>query len=604
MNALHRLGRFLAPPAIDTHALATIGTALHRAIDENTMMRAQLAEGRNQRAEIAGELQESAAMAYGRWMPGPQGEVAVNTSESAPHVIKERLWELELAIEDRGWQRQLAQSQTEFSRWGIQQIILMCRLYKIKNPLVSRGVSVSAIYVFGRGVEISSDDETANDTLKAFLDDPRNEQELGHVGLVEKEETLHTDGNLFLVLFTAPDTGGVLVRTVDCIEIEEIVCDPNDSSVPWFYHRRWIEQTFDIPTGNVMQQPREAWYVDLGYTGTVPAKIKGAPVMMDATKVPIPMMHVKVGGLPKWQFGCPLVYSAIDWARAYKNYLEDWATRQRALARFAWDVETKGGAPALAALKQTFETTLAAGGYGIETNPSPVGGAMFGHDLGTKAAPMKTAGTMDTPEAGRRIGLMVASALGLPETMLFGDVSVGTLATATSLDEPTRLKFLFAQERWKQVLLRICRYVLQQSGRAPKGKLREAMQAGKMPAVDVDFPSILDPDIPARVNAIVSALTLNGGTVSGIDEKIGITLILQELGVQDVQAVVDAMYPEATYEKDRTLEPEVTVDPVTGNPIAVGKPKAAVSKESATLARAIAELRRAAIKLQEQHAAV
>lgn len=600
MNVRQRIAHFLNP--IDTRALETIGTALRRAIEENTIMREQLHEGQQQRAEIAGELRESAAMAYGRWLPGQQ-EVAVH--ESGPTVLKERLWDLEIALEDRGWQQQIAQSQTEFSRWGIQQIILMCRLYKLKNPLVSRGISVSAIYVFGRGVEISSDDKTANDTLKAFLGDPRNERELGHVGLVEKEETLHTDGNVFLVLFTAPDTGGVIVRTVDCIEIEEIVCDPNDSSVPWFYHRRWIEQSFDLATGNVMQTPREAWYADLGYTGMIPARIKGIDLMKDAQGKPVPMMHEKAGGLPKWQFGCPLVYAAIDWARAYKHYLEDWATRQRALARFAWDVETKGGAPALAALKATFETTLASGGYGIETNPTPVTGSMFGHDLGTKAQPMKTAGSMDTPEAGRRIGLMVCSALGLPETMLFGDVSVGTLATATSLDEPTRLKFLFAQERWKQALQRICRYVLQQSATAPKGRLRESVKKnGTMPTVDVDFPSILDPDIPARIGAVVNALTLGGHPVNGIDEKTGVTLMLQELGVEDVQAVVDAMYPEATYEMDRTLEPEVTVDPVTGNPIDPAKPNPKkapkVTPKEAKIAVAVAELRRAVIKLQER----
>ena len=41
----------------------------------------------------------------------------------------------------------------------------------------------------------------------------------------------------------------------------------------------------------------------------------------------------------------------------------------------------------------------------------------------------------------------------------------------------------------------------------------------------------------------------------GIDEKTGMGLLLSELGVENVQEVLEAMYPEETYEMDRTLEP-------------------------------------------------
>ena len=60
---------------------------------------------------------------------------------------------LELELNTWEWRRETNFGWLEFSRWGIQQIILISRLYYIKNPIVRRLVNVCAIYVFGRGVE-------------------------------------------------------------------------------------------------------------------------------------------------------------------------------------------------------------------------------------------------------------------------------------------------------------------------------------------------------------------------------------------------------------------------------------------------------------------
>jgi hypothetical protein len=69
----------------------------------------------------------------------------------------------------------------------------------------------------------------------------------------------------------------------------------------------------------------------------------------------------------------------------------------------------------------------------------------------------------------------------------------------------------------------------------------------------VKFPSVLEHDIPQRVGAIVDAMCLGNtqGTIVGIDERTGVGQLLAELGVEDVNAVLEEMYPEDDYEPNR-----------------------------------------------------
>lgn len=617
MNAFQRFAVRLAAWFVPSlrRLLSTAGGTVERLSEQVTLLRARESDRRSRIEIEKAELLEAFAMAGGGpWLRGSDIRAAgsgLSESAAVPAALKERLADLELALEDRGWQRQVAASQWEFSRWGIQQIILISRLYFIKNPLIRRGVQVSSYYVFGRGVEISSDDKTADGVLRSFFSDPRNQTELSHTGLVQKEESLHTDGNLFFAFFTTADGGETVLRSIDAIEIEEVVTDPDDGAVPWFFHRRWTQQTFNDKSGVTTPTLADGWYVALGHDPKGLKEIAGKPIMLGDDGLPIPVLQYKVGGLPKWHFGCPLVYCALDWARAYKHFLEDWATITRSLARFSWDVETKGGPGAIAAFKQTLATTLGNSDYQTETNPPPVVGSAFVAGPGNKLTPVRTSGATTEPEQGRRIAHMAYMGFGLPETF-FADVSVGTLATATSLDRPTELKFLERQESWREVLQRIGQYVLERSQRAPAGTLREVRKSDPKPKpvqIDITFPAILEGDMQAHIGAIVTAMTLNGGTVSGIDEKTGITLLLTELGVEDVQAVVDAMYPVDTYDMERP--PPVEIDPLTGlppnapAPVPPGekpKPKPGKPTEAAVI-RAVTELRRALQKLQERQAA-
>jgi hypothetical protein len=545
-------------------AVDQAGGTIERLSETVAMYREQSEQQRDDVLTRMTEMREAIAMASGSWM-GLQESAGTKVESGAVVQLRERLAELELALEDRGWKRQLALADTEFSRYGIQQIILICRLMRIKNPIIQRGILVSAFYVFARGVKVTSDDKTANEVLTSFFNDPRNQSVIGHTALVKKEASKFTDGNIFWAFFTDVADGSTVVRTIDPIEITEIITDPDDAGVPWYYHRRWAQQRFDEKTGIRQPVMQDAWYVAMGHeppSGVT--AINQVKIMVDESGLFVPILHDKDGELEKWHFGCPRAYAAVDWARAGKEMLENYCTVLKAASRLTQQIKTKGGAPAIANLKQAFATTLASDGSNPEQNPPPNTASTWISGPGTEYSPIKTNGITTGPDEGRRVFLMAYMVFGLAEHF-FADINSGNLATATSLDRPTELMFSDRQGQWTGTFVRMSQFVLERSLKAPKGRLREAFaERAAQPKVqdipiNVNWPPIIEGDIPALMGALIEALTLNGFEPTGIDQKTGIKAALSMVAAFanieiDVEGIIEEMFPDAEYKKlmDRT----------------------------------------------------
>lgn len=514
-----------------------------------------------EQSEDDGELREALAMAGPTWqMPtvvnGPGGKVLREAIDAAGAY-----GDVELALQNAEWRREVNGSWTEFSRWGIQQIMLISRLYFIKNPMIQRGINVSAQYVFGRGVEITSTDESANQVIKDFL--KRNERVLGQVALQDLDRRKYYDGNLFFALHSDPrDTGEVNIRTIDALEIQEIVSDPDDTDLPQYYRRQWVKKGFDYSSGAVSYTTITAWYPALGYDpADKPATIGGYDVMWD-----VPIHHRKCGGVGKWQFGVPLVYAALDWAKAQRRMLESFATIRMSLAQISMTLTTKGGQQALAGMKDQLSTTAGPNSSWLDRNPTAVDGSVFASGPGTKLEAFNTTGAGGDPSQVREFKLMVAMVFGIPESF-FSDMNTSNLATATSLDRPTELGFMAKQEEWREDLALMITYALRMSVTGPSGKLREALRARSIPVtipiveaarkrgpnnkmvyeaasddaiqVLVNFPTIMESDVPAQVNAIVAAYM--GG--QGIDQKEAVRLLGQQVDIENNEDVLELQYP-------------------------------------------------------------
>jgi len=463
-------------------------------------------------------------------------KVKYGESVAVEAVLKERLWELELALEDRGWVRETTLAALEFSRYGVQQLIRICRIYGIKNPIIKRISEICELYVFGRGIEIRSDDDATNDVIQEFLD--ANDAEMGHNGLASKEKDIQTDGALYFGLAT-DQKGAVRVMMIDPLEIMDVVTDEEDTAHPLYFKRQFNSLPLDIASGRQITQSKVCWYPSLELIQSnpkdKPPTIGSYPVNWD-----MPILRDKIGAPAKWRWGVPPVYAAVDWARAYKDALEDYATVRRTLARFALMIETKGGPGAIAAYNALLSTTFAdSNGTQIERNPPPVVGSAHTSGPGTKIEAFKSAGAQANPEETRRILLMACASAGMPETF-FGDASTGSLATAVSLDRPTELKFTAIQRRWKHTLRQILVYVLQVNRTSPGARLFEAAKAaGKGPKtshISITFPNVVEHEMLPMIQSIMEIGTGGGrnGIFAGIlDRRTIVSLALKEIGYED-----------------------------------------------------------------------
>lgn len=465
-------------------------------------------------------------------------------------VLVERLAELELALEDQSWTALLGGDDRQFTKAAIDRISALSRIMAIKNPLIKRSVAVLINYTWGQGINIEARDPDINAVIQAFLDDPANQAELtSHQAAQDKDRELECDGNIFFVLFARPDTGRVRVRSIPLPEIVDVVTNPEDAKDPWFYLRSWTEREMNPATGRYKTTRRKAYYPALRHQpagADRPEMIGRIPVYWDR-----PVLHVKIGGFSDWRYGISDVYASIDWARAYKEFMEDWATITRAYARFAFKMTTPGGKRGVAAAKTRLGTTLGAqGGTGVETNPPATTGSMFIAQEGVNLDPVKTAGATTRMEDGRRLLLMVVAGIGLPETFL-GDASVGTVATAESLDRPTELMMSNRQVFWRDVYDIIIDYVLLWAVKAPKGALhgqakvvidedgeRLVWPESANPHVSITFPPIVEINPASRIGAVMQ------GSAVLPDQRYVARLVLSALGEREIDEVLALMYPE------------------------------------------------------------
>ena len=479
-------------------------------------------------------------------------------------ALTERLAALEMALESADWRRLTMDAEQEFTREGLRAIVELARIMALKNPLVKRGVEVQRLYVWGQGWSVKAVDEKINETIQAFLNDPKNQPELSHQARGQKESELQTDGNLFLALFPNTVTGKVRVRSIPFEEIEEVITNPEDRAEPWFYKRVWTSTTTTLATGATETRQAQAYYPDWRYNPTVkPATIGTIPIRWNS-----PLCHIRGNaGYSSWSFGCSEIYASIDWAKAYKEFLEDWASIVRAYRRFAFQLSTPGGKQGIAAAKTKLGSTYATGSEG---NPPPAVGSTFITGGEAQLTPIRTSGATVSADDGRRMLLMVSAAVGLPETF-FGDVSVGTLATATSLDRPTELAMRDRQTLWMDVYGALFEYVTRWAVKATRGALRglgtvvTEIEDGQItervewnsdvkPTIDIDFPPIVSGDFAARVAAIKEATTLGGQPLAGtLDLPTVARLMLSALGEDDIDSTLERLFPAGEGEAPPSL---------------------------------------------------
>ncbi|MBG6085823.1 hypothetical protein [Zhihengliuella flava] len=478
---------------------------------------------------------------------------AVTESASTTSEVESLSWEVErlserlasLQAEDVGWQRIAENYAALASRETLGSNAELCRIMSVVNPLMKRAKLIRQGYIFGQGVEVSVreiDGVDLAEIVSGFMDDESNRDAVfGPQARNRIEGNLFDDGNVFVAHYTNPLTGRVQVRPIPFPEVREIVTDPGDRYTPRFYKRTWTADGTE----------RTAYYPALSYQPQSRVRrIDGHEVRWDA-----PVYHLAVnpvGEGASWGIGDG--FAAIPWARAYKEFLEDWALLMKALARIAWILKDKNGKAQHMRAVAKDAADGQAGGFGYTGS-------------GELEAPSKSGATLDA-ESGRPLAALVASAVGVTVTILTADPgTTGARAVAETLDQPMRLEMQARQAVHAEFYKASVGYALEQAAIAPRGPLRGRMirdgdrlsvefAGGERPTVDASFPDLEQVDVATLMGAVSTADELDL-----LPPLTKLRLVADALKLKDVADLID----EVTDNDGNFIPPSTQVGAAAGN---------------------------------------
>lgn len=477
-------------------------------------------------------------------------------------MLREGMADLQLQLEDRGWRQLASAVSDEFTPAGRKTMAALCRTMAVANPMMKGALSTRIGYIWGQGVEVrgtvTGDDQdqaaAVNDVVQAFLD--ANQRSLtGSQAQEELERALGTDGNVYLACFTDPLSGVVQVRSTPADEIVDVITNPEDRDEPWFYKRTYAQRTLEAGTDSGTTRARSqmvtVYHPALSYRPA--SRVKRLTVNGDAGDVQwgAPILHVAVNRLDGWIYGVPDLYASLSWARAYREFLGDWATLTKSLSKIAWRAvgNTRSKAQQAAARVQQLDPDAPAGGVSVS-----------GPGVGLEAV-SKSGATIDS-DSGKPLAAMVATGLDLPVTVLLADPGVtGARAVAETLTAPTILAMGMRRLLWQAAYSALVAYAVESSVTAPQGGLtgtvridawgRRIVSLGgdTAPTAEFDWPPIADVDPIELVGAIVSA-----DGIRAMPPLTTLRLVLSALGVKDIDDVLDQVTDENGQYVDRELQ--------------------------------------------------
>lgn len=460
-------------------------------------------------------------------------------------MLAESLADLELAMEDRGWKK-LGQQADEFTPQGRRKAVEYARLMAVANPLISNAIAIRTGYIWGSGVEVLVKDDpdqgqNVGAVVGGFLDDADVRATFsGSQAREETERALATDGERFWALPTDRVTGEVQVIPVDCLEIVDVVTDPENVHRPTFYKRVYTT-TEAADDGRRREVQRTVYYPALGYRPSQRVKRIGA----NEVRWDQPMLHIAVNRVGRRGTGD--AYPALAWAKASKEFLESWIVLTRSLAQFAWRATTHGKTERVA--------------QKVMSQVGPYAQQMAGTaimDAGTtlEAIP-KTGATIDA-NSGRPIQMMVAAAFHIPVTMLLGDPGAsGARAVAETLDRPTENAMRLRRELHTAAIRAVCEHVIDAAvyaGRLKGTVVRRGdreyveLPEGDSRTIQIVWPDFDSANTTERVAAVVQAYQ-----TETLPPLVAARMLLQALGERDV----DEILSQITDDQGRFIPPDV-----------------------------------------------
>lgn len=345
----------------------------------------------------------------------------ISTYKHRVERFEESLTQAALHIDNMGWDPLggASRSETGLDLNHVKQVSEVAQALVTVNPLAKRGIGVRTSYVWGSGVHLKvarknrSVHRTVGTTEAQF----------------ELERTIACDGNLFLEV-----TKDKKVRRIPLTQIAGAAEHPDEPGVITHIRRKYRKySTRGLDTGNGVGPTQ---YVDEDeWIPTVENDINvdSIPVSGKVVKVnkSSTIKHVTINRLVGWWWGVPDLYAILPWSKAYKEYLEDCNTLNKAYAQFAWEfrADTKKGADRAAA-----QIATAPAVDPVTGQSSNVGGTLV---HGGSLSALQTVRPVDF-NSGRPMAALIAAGLEIPLQVLTSDAGQGGSRTVDqTLDEAT-----------------------------------------------------------------------------------------------------------------------------------------------------------------------
>ena len=437
----------------------------------------------------------------------PRDELEILLREASANV------EADLALEDEGWINLSGTTADVISPAERITNLKLSRLYSTKDPMGKQAIRLWTDYTFGIGMTWSVEDDSVKKVLEGFWDAKANQSVLSARGQRKSSDKLLIDGEIFFAIFLGTK-GEAKIRTIDPLEITEIITDPDDKDDTRYYRREWSD-TAGKPHKDIYRST-----TNIKDKATLDQYGKSVKKTEDAL-----VYHLTYNTIT--QRGNPLLLPALLWMKYNTKFLGSRIAIMLALARFALKQKVKGGQTAVDAIKaKTHSKDIPAGSTALE-------------NLGVETTVMKQeTGASGAYQDGRMIKLMFHSAVGFPE-QYFGDISIGNLATAKTVEIPVFKMIQSYQAIWNDAYQDIDEVILEHAKISPDKWY-----------VDRDFPKIAPADVLQTATALTQILQALPELGDSEDVK---QIALLTLGVNDPAEVLDALAKEVKANPDIAL---------------------------------------------------
>jgi len=427
----------------------------------------------------------------------------MGTLQEFDEILKEATMQVEqaLSLEDSGWINLSALTSNIIPADQRKTTVQEARLYSLKDPLASRAVHLMTDYSFGSGITWNAEDKNADKALSGFWYAPANQALFSAKGQRKSSDKLLIDGEIFLAVFLGPN-GQATIRRINPLEITEFVTDPDDLENVRFYKREWSD-THGIPHislyrsfQNIKNEPcRDSLWATVQKTD-------------DAL-----VYHLAINDLG--QRGNSYLFPVLEWVKLYRKFLASRVAIVLALAIFVMKLKLAGGQTAVDAAKgKLHEQQIKSGSTWIE-------------NAGAELSQIKTdSGAGQAQQDGRMLKLQISAGTGWPE-QYFGDISIGNLATAKTVELPVQKMCESYQSIWQGALEDIFDLVLEHND-IPEDKRY----------IDIDFPKVSE-EAAASIAQSLSLISQVFPEFANSDDVKQIALMA--LGVNNVSEVLDKL---------------------------------------------------------------